>query len=69
MNSKVTFKSAISGVEFPGKERVLGKTIRIPILKLIKDDYPDFDDKGYDTDTLEYGEYFVAALNLLKENL
>jgi hypothetical protein len=32
------------------------------------DFYPDFDDKGYDTDTLEYGEYFIAALNLLKEN-
>ena len=44
MNSKVTFKSAISGVEFPEKDRVSAKTIRIPILKLIKEEYPNFDD-------------------------
>jgi uncharacterized membrane protein len=43
MNSKVTFKSAISGLEYPEKEKVFGNTIRIPILNLIKDDYPDFD--------------------------
>lgn len=50
MNSKVTFKSAISGVEFPEKERVSGKTIRIPILKLIKEDYPNFDDNQFISD-------------------
>ena len=43
MNSKVTFKSAISRLEYPEKEKVFGNTIRIPILNLIKDDYPDFD--------------------------
>lgn len=50
MNSKVTFMSAISGVEFPQKERVSGKTIRIPILKLIKEDYPNFDDNQFISD-------------------
>lgn len=43
MNSKVTFKSAISGLEYAEKEKVFGNAIRIPILNLIKDDYPDFD--------------------------
>lgn len=50
MNSKVTFKSAISGVEFPEKEKISGKTIRIPILKLIKEDYPNFDDNQFISD-------------------
>jgi uncharacterized membrane protein len=50
MNSKVTFKSAISGAEFPEKEKISGKTIRISILKLIKEDYPDFDDNQFISD-------------------
>jgi uncharacterized membrane protein len=44
MKDKATFVSEISGVEFPEKEKISGKSIRIPILKLIKDDYPNFDD-------------------------
>jgi uncharacterized membrane protein len=44
MKDKATFVSEISGAEFPEKEKISGKSIRIPILKLIKDDYPNFDD-------------------------
>lgn len=43
MSIKSTFKSAISGLEFPEKEKVFGNTIRIPILNLIKEEHPDFD--------------------------
>jgi len=47
MNTNVTFKSAISGLEFPEKEIVSGKTIRITLLKLIKEDHPDFDESQF----------------------
>jgi hypothetical protein len=43
MNSKMTFNSAISGKDFPEKDRVVLKTLRQPILNLIKDDYPNMD--------------------------
>ncbi len=43
MSSKATFKSAISGVESPEKDKVSCKSIRLPILNLIKEDYPDLD--------------------------
>lgn len=62
MNSKVTFKSAISGGEFPEKEKISGKTIRIPILKLIKEDYPNFDDNQFisDTELNVYREKYIT---------
>ena len=62
MNSKVTFKSAISGVEFPEREKISGKTIRIPILKLIKEDYPNFDDNQFisDTELNVYREKYIT---------
>lgn len=41
MSSTVTFKSAISGLEFPKKDKVSCKNIRIPVLNLIKEDYPN----------------------------
>lgn len=44
MNSKKTFKSDISGLEFTLKDKISGNTIRIPILQLIKEDYPNFDE-------------------------
>ena len=43
MNSKITFNSAISGKDFPEKDRVVLKTLRQPILNLIKEDYPNMD--------------------------
>lgn len=42
MSSKNTFKSDISGIEFPGKEKVNGSAIRLPIFNLIKTEHPDF---------------------------
>lgn len=44
MNSKVTFKSDISGLDFPIKDKISGKEIRIPVLNSIKADYPNFDE-------------------------
>ncbi|MEY2629510.1 MAG: hypothetical protein RLZZ469_405, partial [Bacteroidota bacterium] len=42
MNPKNTFTSDVSGIEFPIKEKVTGKSIRLPILDLIKSEHPDF---------------------------
>lgn len=42
MSPKNTFKSDISGIEFPGKEKVSGSAIRLPIFNLIKSEHPDF---------------------------
>ena len=43
MKTSATFISDLSQNEFPISDKVLGKTIRNPILALIKADYPDFD--------------------------
>jgi uncharacterized membrane protein len=43
MSSKSTFKSAISGLESPEEDKVSCKSIRIPILNLIKEEHPDLD--------------------------
>lgn len=42
MSSTTTFKSAISGLDFPKHERVFGKSIRSSLFNLIKNDYPNF---------------------------
>ena len=42
MKTNTTFTSDLSQKEFPISDKVLGKTIRNPILALIKADYPDF---------------------------
>jgi uncharacterized membrane protein len=44
MSSKVSFKSAISGIDFPEKDKVYGHQIRPTVLKLIQKDYPNFQD-------------------------
>ena len=31
--------------------------------------YPEFDNKGYDVATLDYGEYLVTGLNMLNNNV
>jgi uncharacterized membrane protein len=46
MSGKSTFKSSISGIDFPEHDRVWGKSIRTAIFDLIKNDHPDFDVKG-----------------------
>ena len=43
MSAKATFKSTISGVEAPEKDKVSCESIRTPILDLIKEDHPDLD--------------------------
>lgn len=62
MSTKVTFKSAISGVEFPEKEKVSGKSIRIPILNLILEEYPTFDVNQYisDSELNVYREKYIS---------
>ncbi|MGV1012572.1 MAG: DUF1003 domain-containing protein [Flavobacterium sp.] len=62
MNSKVTFKSAISGLEFPGKEKISANSIRIPILNLIKNDYPNLDENGFisDNELNIYREKYIS---------
>ena len=45
MKDKSTFVSAISGLEFPEKEKVCGVIIRTPILNLIREDHPKFKTK------------------------
>jgi uncharacterized membrane protein len=62
MNSKVTFKSAISGIEFPQKEKVLGNSIRIPILNIIKEEHPDFDSNQFiaDSELNIYREKYIS---------
>jgi uncharacterized membrane protein len=42
MNTKKTFRSSISGIDFLEQERVYAKSIRSAILELIKNDHPDF---------------------------
>ena len=62
MSSKATFKSAISGLEFPEKQKVAGTTIRVPILNLIKEDYPDFKNNQdiADTELNLYREKYIS---------
>ena len=45
MKDKVTFVSAISGLEFPEKEKVCGDIIRVPLLSLIREEHPNFKTK------------------------
>lgn len=47
MKDKSTFVSAISGLEFPEKEKVCGDIIRMPILNLIREDHPKFKTKEF----------------------
>ncbi len=42
-----TFKSDISGIEFPINEMVSAKTVRHSILNLIQNDYPGFSHESY----------------------
>nr|WP_315177025.1 DUF1003 domain-containing protein [uncultured Flavobacterium sp.] len=58
MKSKTTFISDISQKEFPIADKIAAKTIRNPILALIQNDYPDFDEEKF----LSIGE-----LNMYRE--
>jgi len=56
------FKSAISGIEFKENEKVLGKTIRIPVLNLIREDYPYFNLQDFiaDSELNVYREKYIS---------
>ena len=58
MSLKATFKSTISGIEAPQQDKVSCKNIRVPILNLIKEDYPDLDMSK---------EITVGELNIYRE--
>lgn len=58
MKSSLMFKSAISDIEFPVKERISGKSIQNPILGLIIEDHPDFTSDQFIS---------ISELNLYRE--
>ncbi len=58
MSLKATFKSTISGIEAPEQDKVSCKSIRVPILNLIKEDHPDLDMSK---------EITVGELNIYRE--
>ena len=58
MTAKTTFISAITGKELPAKDSVSLKTLRNPILNLIKEEYPTIDTNLYIT---------VGELNIYRE--
>ncbi|MDD2820970.1 MAG: DUF1003 domain-containing protein [Flavobacterium sp.] len=58
MKSSSMFKSAISDIEFPVKERISGKSIQNPILGLIIEDHPDFTSDQFIS---------ISELNLYRE--
>ncbi|PBJ12409.1 DUF1003 domain-containing protein [Flavobacterium sp. ACN6] len=45
MKNNQTFKSAISGLSFSENEKISGKSIHDPILGLIKQEFPNFNDE------------------------
>lgn len=44
MSDTKLFKSDISGIQYPENDKIVGKTIRSPLLHLIKSDHPGFSD-------------------------
>ena len=62
MKSNSTFTSYISKKEFPIADKISGKAIRNPLLALIQNDYPDFDeDKSLAIEELNrYRERYIS---------
>ena len=62
MKNKQTFTSDISGLEFDIKNKVSANSIRLPLLNLIKKDYPDFDGSKVlsDSEQLIYREKYIS---------
>lgn len=58
MTAKTTFTSAITGKELSAKDSVSLKTLRNPILNIIKEEYPDVDTNLYIT---------ISELNTYRE--
>ena len=62
MKNKQLFTSDISGLEFDLKNKVSANSIRLPLLNLIKKDYPDFDGSKVlsDAELLIYREKYIS---------
>lgn len=62
MEDKNVFKSDISGIEFPESEKIIGKSIRLPLLHLIQKDHPNFNTrKNISSEELNiYREKYIA---------
>ena len=62
MKNKQLFTSDISGLEFDIKNKVSANSIRLPLLNLIKKDYPDFDGSKVlsDAELLIYREKYIS---------
>ncbi len=58
MKSKTSFISDISKKEFPLMDRIAAKAIRNPILTLIQNEYPDFDESKF---------LSISELNMFRE--
>ncbi|MFV8353981.1 DUF1003 domain-containing protein [Flavobacterium sp. XS2P14] len=58
MKSKTSFISDISKKEFPLMDRIAAKSIRNPILTLIQNEYPDFDESKF---------LSISELNMFRE--
>ncbi|MFV8332559.1 DUF1003 domain-containing protein [Flavobacterium sp. XS1P32] len=58
MKSKTSFISDISKKEFPLVDRITAKSIRNPILTLIQNEYPDFDESKF---------LSISELNMFRE--
>jgi len=56
------FTSAISGQQFPSEQCILGASIRQPIFKLIKKEYPNFSKDKYiaATELMQFKEAYIA---------
>lgn len=63
MSSPKTFKSDISGREFPERERVSASTIRHSILSIIQQDFPQFNTEGFlaESELNEYREKYIST--------
>jgi uncharacterized membrane protein len=63
MSGKPSFKSSISGIEYPERDRVWGKGIRSGIFDLIKKDHPDFDENCCisDSELSLYREKYISS--------
>ena len=58
MKNSLTFISDLSKKEFRGQDKISAKTIRNPILSLIQNDFPDFDENSF---------LSIEELNLYRE--
>ncbi|WP_409529467.1 hypothetical protein, partial [Sphingobacterium sp.] len=56
------FISDISGQQFPSEQRILGASIRQPIFKLIKKEYPSFGKDKYiaSTELTRFKEAYIS---------